>query len=100
MSILQEYEKIRKSLRPGEFEAIERYLDFHPELFLSDVYYNQEEHKKFDEWWTVEQELNKAYQKYLRQWYADHSGPAYEGMEPVCFDEFIHNEYLEGGEII
>lgn len=97
MSILQEYEKIKSYLRKGEFEAIERYLALHPELFLSDIYYNLEEYKKFDEWWIAEQELNKAYQKYLHQWYADHSGPAYEGMEPVCFDEFIHNEYLEGG---
>ena len=53
MSILQEYEKIRGSLRVGEFEAIERYLALHPELFLSDIYYNQEEYKKFDEWWTA-----------------------------------------------
>ena len=52
MSILQEYEKIRKSLRPGEFEAIERYLDLHPELFLSDIYYKREEYEKFDAWWT------------------------------------------------
>lgn len=66
MSILQEYEKIRKSLRPGEFEAIERYLDLHPELFLSDIYYKQEQYKKFDEWWTAEQEL---YNKYLEGGY-------------------------------
>lgn len=58
MSILQEYEKIRKSLRPGEFEAIERYLSLHPELFLSDIYYNQEHYKKFAAWWTSEEELN------------------------------------------
>lgn len=47
---------------------------------------------------TAEQKLVKAYQKYLRQWYADHSGPAYKGMEPVCFNEFIDNEYEEEGE--
>lgn len=55
MSILQEYEQIRKSLRPGEFEAIVRYLDLHPELFLSDIYYKQDEYEKFDAWWQVEQ---------------------------------------------
>lgn len=57
MSILQEYEQIRKSLRLGEFEAIVRYLDLHPELFLSDIYYKQDEYKKFDVWWQAEQEL-------------------------------------------
>jgi hypothetical protein len=96
MSILQEYEKIKSYLREGEFEAIERYLALHPDLLLSDIYYNLEEHRKFDAWWQAEQALNKAYQKYLRQWYADHKGSEYQGMEPVCFDEFIHNEYLEG----
>lgn len=54
MSIMQEYEQIRKSLRAGEFEAIERYLELHPALFLSDIYYNQNEYQKFDSWWSQE----------------------------------------------
>lgn len=66
MSLLQEYEKIRKSLRSGEFEAIERYLDLHPELFLSDIYYNQEQYEKFDAWWEAEQNRFKGGKKYAR----------------------------------
>jgi hypothetical protein len=54
MSILQEYEKIRGRLRVGEFEAIERYLALHPKLFLSDIYYNELQYKKFDSWWKTE----------------------------------------------
>jgi hypothetical protein len=57
MSILQEYAKIRSNLRPGEFEAIERYLALHPRLFLSDIYYNLDEYTKFDNWWDKEKEV-------------------------------------------
>lgn len=55
MSILQEYESIRKRLKPGEYEAIERYLDTNPDLFLSDIYYKEEEYKKFFDWWKNEE---------------------------------------------
>ena len=54
MSILQEYESIRSRLKPGEFEAMERYLALHPELFISDIYYNEERYKEFFLWWTEE----------------------------------------------
>jgi hypothetical protein len=51
MSIMQDYEKIRARLEPGEFEAIERYLEAHPDLYLHDIYYNQDNYKKFRAWW-------------------------------------------------
>jgi hypothetical protein len=51
MSILQEYESIKNGLEPGEFDAIERYLENHPDLFLSDIYYKKEEYEKFSKWW-------------------------------------------------
>lgn len=51
MSILQEYEQIRTRLEPGEYEAIERYLAIHPELYLHDIYYNRDNYKKFRSWW-------------------------------------------------
>lgn len=54
MSILQEYEEIKKGLRDGEFDAIERYLSIHPELYLSDIYYKEHVYKQFDAWWTEE----------------------------------------------
>ena len=37
-----------------------------------------------------------AYLKYLYQWYQDHHGPEYQDMRPVCFKEFLTNEYLTG----
>ena len=51
MSILQEYEEIRRSLGEEVFAAIERYLEEHPELFLSDIYYKKEEFEKFETWY-------------------------------------------------
>lgn len=51
MSILQEYKEIRRLLGEEVFAAIEKYLEEHPELFLSDIYYKQEEFKKFEAWY-------------------------------------------------
>lgn len=39
---------------------------------------------------TLEQ---KAYQRYLKEWHADHGDPEFEGMHPVCFNEFVGNEF-------
>lgn len=39
--------------------------------------------------------LKTAYKIYLKEWKKDHSGPECKGMEPVCFDEWYDNEYLE-----
>ena len=51
MSILQEYEQIRHELGEEVYAAIERYLALHPELFLSDIYYKEEEFEKFEAWY-------------------------------------------------
>lgn len=40
MSILQEYELIRKKLGEDRFHTIEVFLSVRPDIFLSDVYYN------------------------------------------------------------
>lgn len=50
MSTLQEYEKIGKSLGKANFEQIEKFLEAHPEYFLSDVYYNERVYKEFEQW--------------------------------------------------
>lgn len=63
MSILQEYESIRRRLKPGEFDAIERYLEKNSDLFLSDIYYKEEEYKKFFIWWQNESEQKVKEQK-------------------------------------
>lgn len=56
MSILQEYEEIRKTLKPGEFEAMEKWLELNPQYYLSDIYYRQEINKKFHDWWEKSKE--------------------------------------------
>ena len=56
MSILQEYESIRRWIGEEKYQAINRYLDSHPDVLLSDVYYNEEAYKKFEAWWNQEKE--------------------------------------------
>lgn len=51
MSILQEYESIRRSIGEDKYNAIEKYLDIHKDLYLSDIYYKQEEYEKFEKWY-------------------------------------------------
>ena len=50
MSILQEYEKIRKDLGDGINKGMELYLQLNPNLLLSDLYYKEKEYNKFDKW--------------------------------------------------
>jgi len=55
MSILQEYEKIRSWIGEEKYQAINRYLDAHKDVLLSDVYYNEEAYAKFETWWKDNQ---------------------------------------------
>jgi hypothetical protein len=48
MSILQEYAWIRKNIGEKTFQDIELFLEKHPELFLSDVYYKEAVWKQFE----------------------------------------------------
>ena len=50
MSILSEYEKIRKSIGEKEYQKIEEYLSLNKDKYLSDIYYNESEYKKFEKW--------------------------------------------------
>ena len=50
MSILQEYEMIRKSIGEERFLHIEAFLETHKKYMLSDVYYNEGVWKEFEEW--------------------------------------------------
>lgn len=52
MSILQEYEEIRKSMSPRENKMIQEFLEYHPQYLLSDIYYNSKIHQKFENWWN------------------------------------------------
>ncbi|MBN2838338.1 MAG: hypothetical protein JXM74_06240 [Fusobacteriaceae bacterium] len=50
MSILQDYENIRKSIGENEYQKIEDYLSENKSLYLSDIYYNEDENNKFQLW--------------------------------------------------
>lgn len=53
MSLLQEYEDIRRQIGENVFSDIERYLKAHPDKLLSDVYYSESEWKAFEKWRTL-----------------------------------------------
>lgn len=50
MSILQEYEAIRKRIGEEKYQQIEKFLDCHPEYFLDDIYYRESVWKEFEKW--------------------------------------------------
>lgn len=50
MSILQEYEKIRKNIGEKRYKNIEKYLEAHTEKLLSDVYYDSKTWDHFIAW--------------------------------------------------
>jgi len=50
MSILQEYEKIKKSLGTVTNQIIDEYLELNPGIRLSDIYYSQEHWDQFEKW--------------------------------------------------
>ena len=53
MSILQEYEQIRREMGEKKYDSIEIYLNTHPsELLLSDILYKPEHYIDFDKWYN------------------------------------------------
>ena len=52
MSILQEYKSIKRRIGMEKFLGIERYLELHPNLLLSDIYYNPKEWEGFERWYN------------------------------------------------
>lgn len=52
MSILQEYEQIRKEMGEKKFDSIETYLKTTPNLLLSDILYKPENYIEFDKWYN------------------------------------------------
>ena len=53
LSILQEYEEIRKELGNGINKGIELYPSQNPNLLLSDIYYKEKEYKKKKKWFVL-----------------------------------------------
>lgn len=54
MSILQEYENIRKEIGEEKYSAIEKYLNSHKDILLNDVYYTREGWEAFEDWYRKE----------------------------------------------
>lgn len=51
-SILQEYEQIRREIGEKKYNAIQKYLATHKNILLSDIYYNEGEWNKFEQWFN------------------------------------------------
>lgn len=52
MSVLQEYEQIRKEFGEEKWEQINKYLECNENLLLSDVLYKENQYKEFQKWNT------------------------------------------------
>lgn len=52
MSILQEYEQIRRKMGEKKYDSIEKYLETHPDILLSDILYKPEHYINFDKWYN------------------------------------------------
>jgi hypothetical protein len=56
MSILSDFEEVRKRIGDEKYNAIDDYLKLNPDLFLDNVLYRQSEWEKFEEWYNKKQE--------------------------------------------
>lgn len=52
MSIMQEYEQIRREMGEKKYDSIEKYIDNHPNVLLSDILYKPEHYINFDKWYN------------------------------------------------
>ena len=52
MSIMQEYEQIRREMGEKKYDSIEKYLETHPDILLSDILYKPEHYINFDKWYN------------------------------------------------
>lgn len=52
MSILQEYEQIRREMGEKKYDSIEKYLETHSDILLSDILYKPEHYINFDKWYN------------------------------------------------
>ena len=53
MSILQEYEQIRREMGEQKYDSIEQYIESqHSDLLLSDILYKPEHYVEFDKWYN------------------------------------------------
>lgn len=50
MSIMSEYETIKKVIGEAEYKMIEQFLRLHPEYLLSDILYSRSFYKEYEQW--------------------------------------------------
>lgn len=50
MSIMSEYETIKRTIGEAEYKMLEQFLELHPEYLLSDILYSKSLYKKYEEW--------------------------------------------------
>ena len=50
MSILQEYEAVRKQIGEEKYQQIQDFLKNHPHCFLSDIYYKKSVWDEAEKW--------------------------------------------------
>ena len=72
MSILQEYESIRRKIGEKEYKNICQFLEENPKSFLSDVYYNEDAWNHFL-LWEIKNEKNQKRKNKLRYEYGEYS---------------------------
>lgn len=60
MSILQEYEKIKKQIGDDKWNSIDTYLSHHPELRFDQLIYDPTNYTKFDNWYYENIKLMKV----------------------------------------
>jgi len=73
MSILQDFEIIKKELGEKEWALIEDYLKEHKELLLDNVIYSEEGWNAFQEWKKVNNSKDKKMEEEVRT-YTDKNG--------------------------
>ena len=72
MSILQEYENIKKQIGDQAYEKINSFLDLHKNYLLSDVFYNEQVYGEFENWCKSIDEIymnilsGKTYGRYIK----------------------------------
>lgn len=50
MSILQEYAEIKKKIGTKKYQQIQKFLEYHPNYLLSDVYYKESVWNEMEKW--------------------------------------------------
>lgn len=67
---------------------------------ISDGYEDifEEEDEEEDEDEVDDTDLEEEYSQYLVKWVAEHSGPAFAGMMPASYQEWLMNEHKESEE--